>query len=162
ALALAALFWSGNFIVGRAIRDDTDPLLLNFCRWSIAFVLLIPVVSDQARAGFAAACREWRLVLGLGATGIVGFPTLAYVALRPPCATNALVIFSTAPVAILASASLAGLERPARRQLVGAAVSIVGAALVVTRGDVARLRVAGVNKGDLWMLAAVGCWAVYS
>src|SRR5262245_18434142 len=72
ALALAALYWSGNFIVGRAIRDDTDPLLLNFCRWSIAFVLLIPVVSDQARAGFAAACREWRLVLGLGATGIVG------------------------------------------------------------------------------------------
>ena len=32
ALIAAALFWPGNFIAGRALRDDIDPLALNLVR----------------------------------------------------------------------------------------------------------------------------------
>jgi len=31
-LALANLFWSGNWIAGRALRDAFDPVTLNFWR----------------------------------------------------------------------------------------------------------------------------------
>ena len=41
-LTLSALFWSGNFIVGRAIREDIPPIGLNFWRWVIAFAILLP------------------------------------------------------------------------------------------------------------------------
>jgi drug/metabolite transporter (DMT)-like permease len=162
ALVLAALFWSGNFVVGRAIRDDIDPLALNFSRWSIALALLAPFVWRPLSASFSTVCREWRLILGLGATGITAFPTLAYLALRTTSATNALVIFSLAPIGILGSAALVGLERPIWRQVIGAVVSIAGAAILITRGDFSRLRAAGLNDGDLWMLAAVAAWSVYS
>ena len=43
ALALAALFWSGNFIAGRALADEIGPVTLNFWRWTLALAVLLPV-----------------------------------------------------------------------------------------------------------------------
>ena len=33
-LALACLFWAGNWIAGRVLRDAFDPVTLNFLRWA--------------------------------------------------------------------------------------------------------------------------------
>ena len=33
-LALASLFWAGNWVVGRMLRDAFEPVTLNFLRWS--------------------------------------------------------------------------------------------------------------------------------
>ena len=42
-LTLAALFWSGNFIVGKAASFyDIPPFSLNFYRWLFAFLILFP------------------------------------------------------------------------------------------------------------------------
>ena len=40
-LTLTTLFWSGNMVVGRAIRDDVPPLSLAFWRWTIALLLTL-------------------------------------------------------------------------------------------------------------------------
>ena len=40
-LTLAALFWSGNFIVGKAASAfEIPPFSLNFYRWFFAFLIL--------------------------------------------------------------------------------------------------------------------------
>ena len=44
--------------------------------------------------------REWRLLVGLGATGIALFHPLVWVALQHTSATNALLTFSLSPVVI--------------------------------------------------------------
>ena len=42
-LILCAFFWSGNFIVGKfATLYEVPPLTLNFFRWLIVWVILIP------------------------------------------------------------------------------------------------------------------------
>ena len=42
-LTLAALFWSGNFIVGKAASFyEIPPFSLNFYRWLFAFLILFP------------------------------------------------------------------------------------------------------------------------
>src|SRR2546428_719151 len=41
-LALANLFWSGNWIAGRALRDMFDPVSMNFWRWTVAALVLAP------------------------------------------------------------------------------------------------------------------------
>ena len=41
-LALANLFWSGNWIAGRALRDAFEPAALNFWRWTVATLVLAP------------------------------------------------------------------------------------------------------------------------
>jgi drug/metabolite transporter (DMT)-like permease len=162
ALTLAALFWSGSFVVGRALHEEIDPVLVTFARWFISLVLFAPFVWRDLARSFPVVVREWRLVAALGATGIALFHPLVYLALQHTSATNALITLSLAPVLILPGASMLARRRPALHQLAGATISLAGAVVLITRGDVAVLTATGLNIGDLWMLAAVALWAAYS
>src|SRR5687767_5903388 len=88
ALSLATLFWAGNFVAARGLRDEVDPVTLNFARWLVAFVLFIPFVWRDVLAHSRVVLREWRLMLGLGLTGIAAFHSLVYVALQTTTATS--------------------------------------------------------------------------
>lgn len=160
ALALAALFWSSNFVAARGLRELVDPLTLNFVRWLIALALLAPFV--WRGTDFAVVRREWRLILALGATGLAGFQTLTFHALQSTTATNALLVLSLVPIVTLFGSCLIWSERPVARQIAGSAISIVGAAVLITRGDIAGILAGGVNPGDLWMLLGVFLWSAYT
>lgn len=162
ALSLAALFWSGNFIAGRALRDDIDPVTLNTLRWVLACVLFMPFAGPACLRHAAAIRRHWRWLLALGSTGIAGFHTTVYVALTQTTATNALLVLALAPALIVIGSALLGASRPSRVQWAGSAVSPAGAAVLITRADPEVLRALTVNRGDLWMLAAVVIWAAYT
>lgn len=162
ALTLAALFWAGSFVVLRALREEIDPVLLTFTRWFISLLLFLPFVwRDLARSAHAVA-REWRLIAALGATGIALFHPLVFLALQHTSATNALITFSLTPVVILLAASAIAGQLPTMLQLAGASVSLAGAVILITRGEIAAAVANGLNVGDLWMLAAVAAWAAYS
>lgn len=162
ALALAALFWSGNFVAGRALRGHVDPVTLNFLRWLIALALIAPFVWRSTAASLPVLRREWRLILALGATGIASFHTLVYLALQSTTATSALLMLSLAPIVTLIASAAFGMENPTRRQIGGALISIVGADVLITRGNLAGILSQGFDAGDLWMLLAVVIWAAYS
>ena len=162
ALALAALFWSGNFVAGRALRGHIDPVTLNFLRWLIALMLIAPFVRRSTTANLPVLRREWRLILALGATGVASFHTLVYLALQTTTATNALLMLSLAPIVTLLASVAVGTEHPTNRQIGGALISIVGAGLLITRGNLTGILSQGFNVGDLWMLLAVVIWAAYS
>jgi drug/metabolite transporter (DMT)-like permease len=162
ALTLAALFWAGSFVVGRALRDDVDPVALTFFRWLISLLVFAPFVWRDITSHAHVVLREWRLIVGLGATGIALFHPLVYVALQHTSATNALLTFSLSPVVILLGASLTNRKRPTAWESTGVLASMVGAAILITRGDLGVVRSTGFNAGDLWMLSAVVVWAGYS
>ena len=160
ALALAALLFSGNFVAGRGLRGQVDPLTLNFVRWLIAFALLAPFAWPHAN--FTALRREWRLILALGATGLASFHTLTYQALRSTTTANALLMLSLIPIATLLGSAVLWRERPSMGQIGGSVISVVGAAVLITRGDVAGILAHGLNAGDLWMLLGVVIWSAYT
>jgi drug/metabolite transporter (DMT)-like permease len=162
ALAVAALFWSGNFVAGRALRGLVDPVTLNFLRWLIALALIAPFVWRSTVASLPVLRREWRLILALGATGIASFHTLVYLALQSTTATSALLMLSLAPIVTLLASAAVGMEHPTNRQIGGALISIVGAGVLITRGNFTGILAQGFNVGDLWMLLAVVVWAAYS
>ena len=162
ALALTALLWSSNFVIGRAVRGDITPLTMNFLRWAIALVVLLPFTLGDIRAHRAALLGHWKLLAMLGLTGIASFQTLCYVALRTTTAVNAVLLLSLAPLVIVFVSWLALGERVTRRQGLGLAVSSAGAAVLVLHGDPTTLVSLQYAVGDLWMLVAVGLWAVYS
>lgn len=162
ALALAALFWSGNFVAGRALRGQVDPVMLNFLRWLIALALIAPFVWRSTAAHLPALRREWRLILALGATGIATFHTFVYLALQSTTATSALLVLSLAPIVTLIVSAAMGIEHPTIRQIGGGLISIIGAAVLITRGNLHAMLSQDFNVGDLWMLLAVVIWAAYS
>lgn len=161
-LALTTLLWSSNFIIGRAFRDDIAPSTLNFLRWAIALAILIPVTLRDLQAHRATLVRHWKLIALLGLTGIAAFQTLTYFALTRTTALNTILLLSLSPFAIVVLSWLTLGERVTRTQALGMAASLAGAGVLILHGDLATLAALDFNAGDLWMLLAVGLWAIYS
>ena len=161
-LALATLFWSGNFVLGRAVSGRIPPVGLAFWRWAGAFAVLLPLSYRILKEQGPLLRRSWRILLPLGILGVGSFNTLVYVGLRGTTATNAVLLNSACPAFIVAIAWLLRGQRPAPRQGAGILVSLFGVAAIVARGAPRALLTLTFNPGDLWVLTAVLCWAVYT
>ena len=161
-LTLTALFWSGNMVVGRAIRGEVPPFTLAFWRWAIALLLMLPLALPHLRTQWPLLKKGWPAVLALGLLGVGGYNTLAYIALQYTAATNASLLNSFIPVATIAL-SWAFLKKRLRGiEWLGVLISLIGVAAIVARGDPATLAALTLNVGDLWMLGAVIVWAFYT
>jgi drug/metabolite transporter (DMT)-like permease len=66
------------------------------------------------------------------------------------------------PVIILAATFLLYRERPRALQVLGVLVSVIGVFVIATKGSWRAFIQLTFNTGDLWVLAAVGAYALYS
>lgn len=161
-LVLNMVFWSGNWIVGRAFRDDFSPLGLNFWRWVIALAVLLPFAWRNIWETRAAILTEWKALLGMGILGISLFNMIIYLGLRYTTAVNGVLIHSSQPVVIvLLSWMLLG-DRISKRQGVGIAVSLAGVLVLVSQGDIENLLGLSFNRGDIVMALGVPVWGLYT
>ncbi len=161
-LILATLFWAGNFIVGRGVHAMVPPVALAFCRWFGGFLVVIGAAWPHLRRDWPLLLRHWPMLLLLSATGIAAFNTLVYIGLGSTTALNGLLMQSTMPVVILLCSLLLFGERPRGRQLLGIALSLLGVVIIVTQGRPWALGDLALNRGDLWIFAAVVAYALYS
>jgi len=161
-LALANLFWSGNWIAGRALRDAFDPVTLNFLRWLIAVLVLAPFALPALRGKGELIRRNAGILLLLSLTGIVVFQSLVYLGLRTTTAVNAVLINSSIPLFMLLCSWMIERERASRRQIAGMLVSLAGILVILSRGSPAALLDLEVHAGDAWILLAMPVWGLYS
>jgi len=161
-LTLTALFWSGNIVLGRAIRADVPPLALAFWRWVVSLLLTLPLALPHLRRQWPLLRRAWKPVVVLGLLGIGTYNTFAYIALQYTPATNVVLLNSVIPVATISLAALFLKQRLRRVQWAGVLLSLSGVAAIVSRGDFTALAGMRLNVGDLWMLGAIFAWAVYT
>ncbi|MGZ3171972.1 MAG: EamA family transporter, partial [Croceibacterium sp.] len=75
-LALVMVLWAGNSIVGRAVRNDVDPMTLAFVRWAGASLILLPFALRPLRRDWPAIRKAWKPVLVLGLLGVGAFNAL--------------------------------------------------------------------------------------
>ncbi len=161
-IVLAMLCWSGNWLVGRAIRTEIPPLTLNFWRWVVAFLLLVPFTARAIWSGRQLILREWKILLALGFLGSALFHSLVYLALSQTTATNAVLYFSTVPIIIVCVSWLIFRDTVTARQGLGIFLSMTGAIGILIRGDPVVLLSLQFNVGDLWALASLPVWALYT
>lgn len=161
-LTLAALFWSGNFVVGRAVQGRVPPVGLAFWRWTVALAILLLIARRGLWARRRTLLASWKRLLALGILGVGNFNMFVYVGLRDTSATNALLLQSACPAFIVAIAAATGTARATPRQLAGIALSLLGVVTILTRGLPGALAALSFSRGDLWVLAAVLSWAVYT
>lgn len=161
-LVLPPLFWAGNALVGRAVVGDMPPVALAFWRWVAALVLILPFTARSLVAHGRVLRAQWRTVLLLGLFSVAAYNTLLYLALQSTTAINATLVGTSLPVMVLVLARL-WLNEPIRaRQAAGIAVSALGLAAVVAKGDPGSLARLDVAPGDLVMVAATLSWSIYS
>ena len=149
-------------MIGRAVRDVMDPISLNFGRWVVAVVVLMPF-GLKALAGKGAVIRRDAGVLALLALlSVPLFQTLVYQGLRTTTAINAVLLNSSAPLFTIACSWLLEGERATRRQIAGMLISLVGIVVIMTGGAPASLFHIGIHVGDAWILAAMPLWGLYT
>ncbi|WP_242521591.1 DMT family transporter [Motiliproteus sp. SC1-56] len=161
-LLLTILFWSGNFVLARAMHLEMPPITLAFFRWSGAFLLLAPWVLPRMVREWAEIKRHWGILLVLSTLGVANYNTFAYIGLQSTQASNAVLLQSAVPVLILVFSRFLLGQRIGGLQLLGVTISLSGVAVLVAGGSLAGLLSLQANPGDLWILAAGTSWALYS
>ena len=161
-LSLAALFWGGNTIVGRWLRDYLSPVDINLIRWSLALMILLPFCWGPLWRERALMRRHWLLIVLLGVTGVAVFQTLLYLSLQTTSAINASLITSTCPIMITLGNGLLYREWLSAKATLGVLISLIGVVVLISHGQWANVANLQFYPGDLWMLLANLVWAIYS
>lgn len=160
-LTLAPLLWAGNAVVGRMVHELVPPLTLNFLRWALAFVLLLPLAHGVLRPT-SGLWPHWRHYALLGLLGIGLYNALQYMALKTSTPLNVTLVGSSMPIWILALGAVFFGTPVSRRQVMGALLSMAGVLLVLSRGEWSALLALRLVPGDVLMLLATLSWSFYS
>ena len=162
-LVLAALFWSGNFIVGKfATFFEIPPLTLNVFRWISVWFILIPFTYKEIYNNLPYIKKNWLVISFMGVITISTFNSVVYFALNYTQVINAVLMLSAIPAATIVLSSLMKIEKTNIFQLIGLLVSIVGIGSIISNGDFQKIISLDFNKGDIWMLVCVITWSLYS
>ena len=160
-LTVPPLLWAGNAVVGRMVTDLVPPITLNFLRWAVAFVILLPMAPWVLRPN-SGLWQSWKRFGLLSLLGVGCYNTLQYMALQTSTPLNVTLVAASSPVWVLAIGALF-FQAPVRRaQIYGAMLSILGVLVVLSRGDLAQLVQVRLVPGDLFVLLATASWAYYS
>ena len=160
-LTLPPLMWAGNAVVGRLVGPLVPPITLNFLRWALAFVILLPLAAAVLRRD-SPLWPHWRRYALLGLLGVGSYNALQYLALKTSTPINVTLVAASTPIFMLGLGALFYGQRITRRQWAGAALSMTGVAIVLARGDLQTLAAVRLVPGDFYILVATGLWAWYS
>lgn len=161
-LLMPPLFWSGNFVLGRAVRADIPPIGLAFWRWAGGSFLILAFAWPYLKRDWPVIQRHWPILGLLSFLGVATFNTLVYTGLRSTTAINALLMQSVMPVMIILLAYLFFSEAATLRQGLGIMLSLAGVLTIIGQGDVHLLASLSLNRGDLLIFIAVVGYAAYS
>lgn len=156
------MMWAGNAVVGRLLLGHAlPPVSMNALRWALVALLLAPLARGvwlrkrQVKA-------QWPYLMFIGALGVGSYNALQYLALQTSSPLNVTLIGASMPVWMMLVGALAYGKRIEPRQAGGAALSLAGVLLVMSKGQWQTLMAFQWVRGDLLMLLAALTWSAYS
>ena len=156
------IFWGGSFISGRMLAGHVPPFIAAFLRFAIAATILLIVLYRQNGCLPTVPKRLLLPIFCLSLTGIFSFNILFFWGLQSVDASRASVIIANNPVFIAVFASLIFRERLGLIKSLGVPVSVFGAVIAISKGDVAGLLGGGFGLGDLMIFGCVISWVAFS
>ena len=162
-LILTTIFWSGNFIVGKAASIyEIPPFSLNFYRWFFAGLILLPFTYREIINNKKYILQNIGFFITLGVTSITIFNSIVYYSLYYTQVISGVLMISTIPVWIIFISSMLNIEKTNIFQIIGVALSLTGVIFIITKADIDLIKNLDFNKGDLTMVIAMFSWALYS
>ena len=162
-LILTTIFWSGNFIVGKAATIyNIPPFSLNFFRWLFACIILFPFTIKEIILKRNYIKKNIKLFIILGITSITIFNSIVYYSLYYTQVITGVLMISTIPVWIILISSLLKIEKTNTYQIFGMILSLIGVTAIITQSNFEIIRSLDFNKGDLSIIIAMFSWAIFS
>ena len=162
-LVASSLFWSGNFFTGKvASLYDLTPFKLSFLRWTLAFLLLLPFTYRKIVEDFDKYKKNLSYLLVTSILGVTVFNSFTYLSLQTSMVINSSIMTSITPLLIILFSWLIFKTQTYFMQFFGIILSIIGVLLIISKANFTNLINLNFTTGDLWMLAAVFSWGLYS
>ena len=158
-MVLVSILWGGNFAISKYALEQLSPLAFSAFRFTLAGVLMFAATRAMgASSPLPRRTLLWLIVLGL--IGNTLYQTAFMTGLRVTTATNSAMIVAFLPVIVAILGALTGIERATPRMWLGVILGTAGVALVVGATEL-NWSTASLG-GDLLVLFATLCWAVYT
>jgi len=157
----ATLAWASNMVVGRMLKDSIGPITLASSRFIVASVIFSILLRYQSPENRRIG-RDFRLLAGMAATGVVLFSPVLYLGLHYTSAVNSTLINGIGPLMTGAMAAVFLRQPMSRRQMSGAVVGFAGVVYLISGGSASFWQTAQFNIGDLIVLLSVAFWGLYS
>lgn len=161
-LVLATLFWSGNFVLGRAVHEHVPPIALAFWRWAGAFLLVLGFAAPHLRRDWPVLRANGGRIALLALLGVATFNAMVYFGLNTTTVINAVLLQSTMPLLIVLGSWLIYREPVRRVQMLALLISLAGVAAIVSHGSLQALLALSLKPGDGLIFLAVIFYALYS
>ncbi|HKI51463.1 MAG TPA: DMT family transporter [Geothermobacteraceae bacterium] len=157
-----AFFWGGTFIAGRLLAGQVAPLNAALLRFAIAASLLFLLTLRREGRLPRLSPRQLLSVLLLGLTGIFAYNLFFFHGLQSIQAGRAALIIALNPVVITLCAALCFGETLSVTRVSGVILSLLGAAIVISRGNPGLILAGGIGQGEWLILGCVASWSLYS
>ncbi|WP_085163934.1 DMT family transporter [Gilliamella bombi] len=162
-LTLAACFWGGNYVVGRVLVTQADPMVISEGRWVITALLLLCLYQRQVRNDLSKIRKSIGPICLLAIFGQILFPLTLYVGLQYTSSLNASIYLSATPCMVLVMNKLLFNDTISKNNILGVLFSSIGVIYLILQGNLTNLsELSNINKGDLWAMASAMSWACYS
>lgn len=161
-MIMACVFWAGAFIAGKSSVASFGPWTLTFYRFFFATIILFPVLMVKYPESLKLSKARWIEVSILGLVGMTGYHVLFFTALKYTSASSASMLAATNPIMTAVLLSVFYKERLGLAKLSLLLLALTGVVLTITNWHLETLLEMERNIGELIMIAAVFCWAVYS
>lgn len=161
-LALAAMFWGGNYVVGHLLVAHNNPFILTQARWLFTAMLLCGLYWHSIQRNWSLIRKNFPIVVMLSLFGQVLFPLTLYIGLQYTSSLNAAIYMSTTPAMVLVINALVFKEHIHGNSIWGVVFSTLGVVFLLAKGQLSGLAgLTHLNRGDLWTMGSALSWAFY-
>ncbi len=156
------LVWGGTFTSARILGNQLDPAVSAFLRFLIASVVMLAMLYYKEGRFPPVTKKQIFPLIGMGITGIALYNLLFFFGLVHAEASRGSMITATNPMITAVGAAFIFKEKFTLVRVAGFILCLVGATLIISRGDISGLLNDGVGIGELAFIGCAIVWATYT
>lgn len=161
-LLFVAFCWAATIIAARLATPEIPPLTINFWRWTIGLLAVLPFTARALIAKRSIVLAHWRDLFLLGFLNMTAFGGLFFLGLAETQAINGSILLATMTINIVLVSWLFFGVRVSRLQICGVAIGFAGILTIVVRGEPSVLLTLSVGFGDPLVWIGTIFYAFYS
>lgn len=162
-LALSAtILWAGNFIAAKKLAPTLEGYEMNFWRWTIASVAMLPLSIRHIKKDIPYIKRDAKLIFFYGFIGCFLSNLFFYNAPKTAPAVDMTILMTMSSILTIVFARIIFHAPIHKAWVFGSLVSFFGVIVLVTKGNPQDLFYIKITEGHLWTLGCATAFALYS
>ncbi|MDC9597320.1 DMT family transporter [Xenorhabdus anantnagensis] len=159
---IATFFWGSNFQVTKFALASLPPWTASVERFFYAVLCIFTFLTWKEGIHSKVLKKNWCAFIVLGAIGVAGFNGAFFVGLQSSNPVTAALIVATTPISANIMEAILYRRLPEFMRIAGMVISLLGVALVITKGQLVLGGEVQVATGDIIIFMGSLGWSIYT